>query len=137
MVPQHGRFTADTAYLTGLTASSLESRAWCFQERILSTRIVHFTEAEMVFECLSSCKCECGSFPLNQELFKANYSLLDPEHWNYDDVNIRRRWMYIHCGDVFIEKIDFSEGRPPRACRGCSTIREAYSIPVSSRNVGR
>ncbi|PVH89979.1 hypothetical protein DL98DRAFT_508200 [Cadophora sp. DSE1049] len=36
------------------------SRGWCFQERMLATRIVHFTPAELVWECQKSRKCECG-----------------------------------------------------------------------------
>jgi hypothetical protein len=38
----------------------IEDRAWCFQERILSTRIVHFNCDELVWECNSSAQCECG-----------------------------------------------------------------------------
>lgn len=39
----------------------LSRRAWCFQERLLATRILHFTEGEVVFECKTHCSCECGS----------------------------------------------------------------------------
>jgi hypothetical protein len=38
----------------------LEERAWCFQERILSTRIVHFTKDELIWECNGWILCECG-----------------------------------------------------------------------------
>ena len=37
----------------------LEDRAWCFQERILSTRIAHFTKDELVWECNGFIRCEC------------------------------------------------------------------------------
>ncbi|KAG4441388.1 hypothetical protein IFR05_003145 [Cadophora sp. M221] len=36
------------------------SRGWCFQERMLATRIVHFTPTELVWECQKCRKCECG-----------------------------------------------------------------------------
>jgi len=36
------------------------SRGWCFQERMLATRIVHFTPTELVWECQNCRKCECG-----------------------------------------------------------------------------
>ena len=36
-------------------------RAWCFQERLLPTRLLHFTQSEIVFECLCSMNCECGA----------------------------------------------------------------------------
>lgn len=35
-------------------------RAWCFQERMLATRIVHFTAAELIWECKTKIDCECG-----------------------------------------------------------------------------
>ncbi|KAK4443988.1 heterokaryon incompatibility protein-domain-containing protein [Podospora aff. communis PSN243] len=34
-------------------------RGWCFQERLLSTRVLHFTHCEMVWDCRSSWCCEC------------------------------------------------------------------------------
>jgi hypothetical protein len=34
-------------------------RAWAFQERILSRRIVHFTMMELIWECLEDRWCEC------------------------------------------------------------------------------
>lgn len=36
-------------------------RAWVFQERLLSTRIIHFTGREIFWECLENGWCECGS----------------------------------------------------------------------------
>lgn len=35
-------------------------RAWCFQERMLATRIIHFTAAELIWECKTKTDCECG-----------------------------------------------------------------------------
>ena len=35
-------------------------RAWCFQERMLATRIIHFTAAELIWECKTKINCECG-----------------------------------------------------------------------------
>jgi hypothetical protein len=42
------------------TAAPLFSRAWTFQERLLSPRIVHFTAQEMIWECQNGADCECG-----------------------------------------------------------------------------
>jgi hypothetical protein len=39
----------------------LLSRAWVYQERMLSTRVLHFGQYELFFECKSSIDCECGS----------------------------------------------------------------------------
>jgi Heterokaryon incompatibility protein (HET) len=38
----------------------LLSRAWVFQERMLSPRVLHFGPQELFFECRSDCTCECG-----------------------------------------------------------------------------
>ncbi len=41
--------------------SKLSTRAWVFQERILSPRTIHFAENEMAWECRSLCDCECST----------------------------------------------------------------------------
>jgi hypothetical protein len=43
----------------------LLSRGWVLQERLLSPRILHFCESELVWECREESLCECGG--LNQE----------------------------------------------------------------------
>lgn len=40
----------------------LMSRGWAFQERLLSRRILHFSEAELIWECRELSACECGGF---------------------------------------------------------------------------
>lgn len=35
-------------------------RGWCFQERMLAPRIMHFTKSEVLFECNTTLSCECG-----------------------------------------------------------------------------
>ncbi|OAP65200.1 hypothetical protein AYL99_01172 [Fonsecaea erecta] len=35
-------------------------RAWCFQERLLASRVLHFTADELVWECRTGSDCECG-----------------------------------------------------------------------------
>lgn len=39
----------------------LHNRAWCFQERLLATRVLQYTRSEMVFDCLTATQCECGA----------------------------------------------------------------------------
>lgn len=40
----------------------LMSRGWAFQERLLSKRVLHFSESELVWECRELSTCECGGF---------------------------------------------------------------------------
>ncbi|XP_014552934.1 hypothetical protein COCVIDRAFT_109008 [Bipolaris victoriae FI3] len=35
-------------------------RAWPYTERMLSTRVLHFTKSEMILECRQGYQCECG-----------------------------------------------------------------------------
>ena len=36
------------------------SRGWCFRERMLASRVLHFTSHELVWECKTGTNCECG-----------------------------------------------------------------------------
>ncbi len=40
----------------------LMSRGWAFQERLLSRRVLHFSESELVWECRELSTCECGGY---------------------------------------------------------------------------
>ncbi|KAI1737720.1 heterokaryon incompatibility protein-domain-containing protein [Xylaria scruposa] len=41
--------------------SKLSTRAWAFQERLLSPRTLHFGPSEMAWECRGLCACECSA----------------------------------------------------------------------------
>ena len=58
-----GKLTCVNAYLwlTGIDRSPLCKRAWAFQERLLSPRILHFSKQQMFWECNKSTACE--TFP--------------------------------------------------------------------------
>lgn len=47
-------------YLHGNQDWPLLSRAWVFQERLLSPRMLHFGKHELVFECREGASCDCG-----------------------------------------------------------------------------
>lgn len=40
-------------------AGPLTARAWALQEHALSTRVLHYTATELMFECRTSYRCEC------------------------------------------------------------------------------
>ncbi|KAH8650588.1 heterokaryon incompatibility protein-domain-containing protein [Tricladium varicosporioides] len=43
--------------------SPLASRAWCWQENVLSTRVLHYTQSELIFECRTEVVSEDGAKP--------------------------------------------------------------------------
>ncbi|TLD32379.1 HET-domain-containing protein [Venturia nashicola] len=47
---------------TQLQLYPLLTRAWCYQERLLSPRFVHFCSTELVWECMEHSRCQCGLF---------------------------------------------------------------------------
>ena len=50
----------DTGYSEQLRIFPLLQRAWVYQERRMSPRILHITDREIFFECNSMTSCECG-----------------------------------------------------------------------------
>lgn len=38
----------------------LTTRAWALQEHVLSTRVLHYTRTELLFECRTAFRCECS-----------------------------------------------------------------------------
>jgi hypothetical protein len=50
-----------------LEPSALMSRGWCIQERLLSPRILHFRQWEVIFECFTHSRCECETLFFNIE----------------------------------------------------------------------
>lgn len=53
----HDAFLTNDPYRFNTTP--LFERAWCFQERLLGKRVVHFSVDEIVFECGNNLDCEC------------------------------------------------------------------------------
>lgn len=70
----------------------LLSRGWVYQERLLSPRVVHFTQDELIFECREGFYCGCGIYksPGHNQVtpkFSYNQMLLEggsenPERWH-------------------------------------------------------
>jgi hypothetical protein len=58
----HAQCTSDLAHDFPLEQTApLLSRAWCYQERLLSPRTVNFHSSEMIWHCMEAVSCECGS----------------------------------------------------------------------------
>ena len=71
-VPQHP--TIGGRYLPPLL-----KRAWVYQERLLSPRVIHFTNSETQFECQTSCECECGGYILSRRPRSAKHTFANAD----------------------------------------------------------
>jgi hypothetical protein len=57
----HDHFTRTMDYAHTIEhVSPLLSRGWVFQERLLSSRTLHFHAEELIWECASGISCECS-----------------------------------------------------------------------------
>ncbi|KAH8702721.1 heterokaryon incompatibility protein-domain-containing protein [Phaeosphaeriaceae sp. PMI808] len=50
-----------------LSWDGIFSRGWCFQERLLSKRVVRFQASEVIYECNEALTCECGNPPAGHQ----------------------------------------------------------------------
>jgi Heterokaryon incompatibility protein (HET) len=60
----------------------LLTRAWGFQERLLSPRVVHFHGEEMVFECKTMTRCECTALDFEHNR-TVRINSLGPQSFKY------------------------------------------------------
>jgi hypothetical protein len=104
----------------------LSSRGWVYQERLLSRRVVHFTEHEIMWECNQSQTCQCGWADRGTEFdglirpkpkHASVLGLVDPtaEPNTHD---IRRRWRQI-ISEFSKLKLTYAGDRLP-AIEGCA-----------------
>lgn len=52
-------------------------RGWCYQEQMLSPRILHFCKHEMVWECERECTCQCFGSHSTSKAFNWSYEKSD------------------------------------------------------------
>ncbi|KAI0973303.1 heterokaryon incompatibility protein-domain-containing protein [Xylaria arbuscula] len=90
-----------------VTYHPLLTRAWVYQERMLSTRVIHFGRYELFFECRSTIMCECGGIEFYGMSSSAPRSVVKIEYtdalWDYDSgdeqqlYQLARIWRTIVC----------------------------------------
>src|ERR1700744_4773204 len=54
----------------------LSSRRWCFQERLLSTRILHCLPSGIVFECGQGSSCDCPRVGSSHQHLNSDFKAL-------------------------------------------------------------
>ncbi|KEZ45316.1 hypothetical protein SAPIO_CDS2120 [Scedosporium apiospermum] len=100
--------------------SLLNTRAWAFQERLLSPRTLHYSSSEMAFECRNIIQCECSPRPrreMKSRLFK-NQGIAESSIGRSD-------WMTIL--DSFTDRnLTFDTDRLP-ALAGVAAAMEPYT----------
>jgi hypothetical protein len=65
----HEQFAAsDSSSQSATNQYPLFTRGWCFQERLLATRVLHYTRQGIFFECGYSARCECQCNPECREV---------------------------------------------------------------------
>jgi hypothetical protein len=72
----HARFSELDNAKMHFTDAPLMTRAWAYQERLLPPRTLHFHAEELVWECKTGVRCECGSLD-EDDLRKAEYYNLE------------------------------------------------------------
>lgn len=72
----------------------LMQRGWTYQERLLSPRTLHFTDDELILECLSGITCECS------DDVKMPRSLSRSQNWWPETVCTRGRHSMAICHRV-------------------------------------
>jgi hypothetical protein len=73
----------------------LESRAWCFQERMLSPRTINFTIGEISWECREVSGCECTPHACSNKRWSASVDLKSKHYldqYKGGDPEFRIRW---------------------------------------------
>jgi hypothetical protein len=78
-------------------ALPLSTRAWAFQERVLSPRVLHFTENELIWECSQQINCECSEVcRYMKETGGTNKTAFRPNEWADESLaKIDRHWQEI------------------------------------------
>ncbi|KAK5651218.1 hypothetical protein OQA88_12725 [Cercophora sp. LCS_1] len=75
----HPTFRSSYSLSPAIPAPALQKSATAYVERLLSKRIVHFTDHETIWECSALCACECGEMQAGRSkgAFAFNPLLID------------------------------------------------------------
>ncbi|KAI4865735.1 HET-domain-containing protein [Hypoxylon rubiginosum] len=93
---EHTPYYASSPYgLEPSTTAPLLERSWCFQEYLLSPRVLSFTQWETLWVCASQRLCNCGEFREDTRALVSESDLkvrFDTQLHEASPKNLRRLW---------------------------------------------
>lgn len=101
----------------------LASRGWVWQENVLSTRVLHYTEAELIWECRSELCSEDGAVPRGLYSNRLSQQLLQAERDPY------QCWHNL-IESYAVRKLTFESDRLPAISGVASKIQEMVGSHV-------
>jgi hypothetical protein len=125
--------------------SPLLKRGWVYQERLLSPRVIHFTDFEIVWECCEESQCHCASIKYSQDLWEtpkihhAQALGLTDHTAIVNEAAIRKRWRSIIGEYSGLDLTKLSDRFP--AIQGCAEqvrpyLQDSYSFGLWTRGSG-
>lgn len=117
-------------------ASRLESRAWCFQERVLSSRILHYSMSQLYWECDYCFEAEEPklSFGVSKGFSQIYSSAFAARRLDLDvknNVDLIMIWCYHSLEDYCGRKLTYSSDRLP----AISSIARLFNLQLRSEYV--
>lgn len=101
----------------------LASRGWVWQENVLSARVLHFTEAELIWECRSELRSEDGAVP------RSLYSMRLPQWLLQSEREVYQCWHSL-IESYSVRKLTFESDRLPAVSGVASKIQETVGSDV-------
>jgi hypothetical protein len=129
--------------ILGSEQRPLLKRGWVFQERLLSPRVIHFTDFEIIWECHEVSQCQCastGSFMMTPKISHARALGLTDHTAIVNEAAIRERWRSIIQEYSWLDLTKLSDRLP--AIQGCAEqirphLQDSYSFGLWTKSSGR
>ncbi|KAF2025486.1 HET-domain-containing protein [Setomelanomma holmii] len=84
----------------------LLTRGWAFQERLLSPRVLHICESELVWECREASNCECGGLGQEESPGGAYHHAIESSQHEKLEHDAAKQELAIDLGAISLESAD-------------------------------
>ncbi|KAH7073779.1 heterokaryon incompatibility protein-domain-containing protein [Paraphoma chrysanthemicola] len=116
-----------------LSTMPLFDRAWCFQERLLGRKVIHYTEDEIMWECREQLWCECRGIESGRDFSKGvhtgNFKLALAQTLASSDVYARYETWSTIVREYSMRDLTFQSDR----LAALSGIASAMAVPSMGR----